>query len=93
LINKPENLKQIVIAYITSAMLLSGIFVVTMFKHYQKLDNEYLVFGLGRILLISLVPAIIVWVLRLKHAVGVAAVGILVGFALAVVYVGFASNT
>ena len=93
MVSKPENLKQILIAYIASAILLTGIFVATMLKHYQKIDNEYLAFGLGRILLISLVPAIIVWMLRLKHAAGVAAVGILVGFALAVVYVGLAGNT
>jgi hypothetical protein len=81
------NKKQVAIAYFSSLVLLVGIFVATMVKQYQGVDWEYLSTAVLKIVTISILPAISVFLLKLRNSLLSGVVGIVVGFLVAVIYV------
>jgi hypothetical protein len=81
------NKKQVAIAFFSSLVLLVVIFVATMIKQYQGVDWEYLSKAVLKIAVISILPAIAVFLLKLRNSLLSGLAGIVVGFLVSVIYV------
>ncbi|MEJ2528235.1 MAG: hypothetical protein P8Y49_09265 [Sulfurovaceae bacterium] len=81
------NKKQVAIAFFSSLVLLVGIFVATMIKQYQGVDWEPLSKAVLKIAAISILPAIAVFLLKLRNSLLSGLAGIVVGFLVSVIYV------
>ena len=80
-------------AGLTSMLVLGGIFLATMFVHYQAIDWPYLQFAILRIGAISLAVAVLAHLLssRLRSIWRAALFGAVVGFAGGVAFVAAAA--
>jgi len=87
-----RNYTQIVFALISSTILLSVLFIITSVNHYERIDYEYFIYALPRIIAISIVPSLIVWVARIRKWYWSVLVGCVGGFACAVAYIQIATS-
>lgn len=79
--------KQILIAFASSLTLLTCLFVITMLQHEQGIDYAYLTYAVTQIAVISLIPAIIVALFKMQSLLKSSAIGLVVGFIMAIAYV------
>ncbi len=75
------------LAYLSSFLLLEGIFLATMGSHYRVVDFHYLGWATAWIALLSILPATLAYLLSVKRWHVAAALGGLVGLVLAIVFV------
>ena len=79
--------KQIVIAHLASLILLSTLFLATSITHYEKIDYEYFMYALPRIIAISLVPAFMAWAIKVQKWYWSLVLGCVVGFICAALFI------
>jgi hypothetical protein len=64
---KPKKIKNSIIGYISSLALLLTIFLRSMLIHYGgEIDAGYLMYATSRFLIISLIPAIIIYFAKIS---------------------------
>jgi hypothetical protein len=81
------NIKQSLLAFVSSNITLFIIFLYTMFIHDRQIDFEYLLLTSPRIILISAIPAILVLAIKTKSMLRSIVIGVLVGIISATIYV------
>ncbi|WP_369159439.1 hypothetical protein [Candidatus Thiodiazotropha sp. LNASS1] len=76
-----------IFAYIGSLVSVLGIFLLTMFVHYQHLDSVYLKYASIRILIISVVPGILGAMMYKRSKITQFLIGMVIGPIIGVIHI------
>ena len=79
--------KQSIIAFSSSTIFLTSIFIATSIRHYRNIDQEYLYYTMPAILGVSIVPSLLVWKAKVTKWYWSIVIGAFVGLILSIIIV------